>query len=155
MACHERAVYQIGQTKTLTTVKMIPETSNSIGFRRPPLETKGMRQDFFCQRCGTVSRNQLAEPPHDCVATSVKFIEQRTAICGHCQHNVDRVCTRYKQIHPERDCLVSVGVRMPFVSCPAGRWRKQSLKCPNCGRHSMLAGREVICRFCKWGETHE
>lgn len=49
----------------------------------------------------------------------------RLDCCNSCPHNVNDVCLECKLIHPDKDCLISVGVTMTDAHCPLGLWQQQ------------------------------
>jgi hypothetical protein len=53
-------------------------------------------------------------------------------MCNRCPYAKNDICTLYKSQHPARDCVISVGIKMPFAWCPAGLWPRTELTCPEC-----------------------
>lgn len=52
----------------------------------------------------------------------------RKAECDVCINNVDDVCVTFKEMHPDRDCVVSVGITMPRAACPLRKWSAYSVE---------------------------
>lgn len=89
-----------------------------------------VRHDFHCVDCGHVGPHK----DHVCAGKKeLAYQHNRMQFCSGCQYNRDDVCVLYKQKHPDRDCLISVGIQMPHAQCPAGLWPRVQLNCPKCG----------------------
>ncbi len=56
----------------------------------------------------------------------------------------------YKSQHPDRDCVISVGVEMPFAHCPAGFWSRTELTCERCESVTFDERGVHKCKSCGW-----
>jgi ribosomal protein L37E len=61
------------------------------------------------------------------------------------------VCVEYKRQHPDRDCQVSVGIKIAYAACPIGQWGRRMIECPDCSRVLFEPDREpAACSYCGW-----
>jgi hypothetical protein len=51
-------------------------------------------------------------------------VTPRLHFCNKCPFNVNRVCQSYKLIHPDRECNIDYGVKLPHAACPELLWKK-------------------------------
>jgi hypothetical protein len=113
--------------------------------RTKPAAMRG--SDFYCADCGFSMQNAPENLAHTCrVAALPQWAIDRQSICDGCSQNVDDVCQVYKQLHPDRDAVVSVGAKMPLAKCPLGKWQKQAHRCSICSR---ITYGEQSCRYCR------
>lgn len=50
---------------------------------------------------------------------------ERLDYCNNCPQAINDVCMECKILHPDRDCLISVGVQMIDAHCPLGLWQQE------------------------------
>lgn len=102
--------------------------------------------DHHCDLCGYVGPH----PQHVCTPKQVAWQETRQAMCNRCPYSRNDVCTLYKSLHPDRDCVISVGIKMPFAWCPAGLWQRTELTCPECESVTFDGKGVHKCKSCGW-----
>jgi hypothetical protein len=108
-----------------------------------------MVQDFFCTECGVVRRNRREDYHHRCSGkTELPYVSQRSLHCETCSENHNGICAAEKAAHPERDCVIEKGVRMPYAGCRLGHWPKIVSTCGKCGRQNVDLQGVQGCRFC-------
>jgi hypothetical protein len=109
--------------------------------------------------CGSKSRpkpNQIVQitvkksaPPAPVVAVTEPPAWQasRQVMCNRCQYNTDGVCVLYQLHHPDRDCVIAVGVTLPYAACPAGLWPHVEWTC-DCGAATKNESGVTKCEAC-------
>jgi len=70
--------------------------------------------------------------PIPSIAETPAWQTSRQATCNRCPYNTDGVCVLYQLHHPDRDCVIDVGVTLPYAACPAGLWPRVEWTC-DCG----------------------
>ncbi len=87
--------------------------------------------DYHCTECGYTGKRE----EHVCNPTvRIGYVETRGRMCHRrCPYALDGVCTLLKSLHPDRDCIIDIGIEMPEAWCPAGLWPRVQLNCPQCG----------------------
>lgn len=136
---------------------LVQITSQDLGrTSRPPNDV----EDFVCGDCGTA----LPRRPQDYFhfpcnkSAPVEWRDRRQAICDDCptdrnQPNGDGVpiCLTEKEAHPERDCVITEGVKKHWAYCKDRHWGKVGMICPNCKRQVFHGKRAPThCPYCKW-----
>lgn len=112
-------------------VKLAPRTPKAA--REPKPKMSRPVRDFHCPACGLV-KPDYPNYRHVCPGEQpVDYQVERESICGQCDHARDGVCLPLKTIHPDRPCLIDVGIAMPGVQCPLHRWRRVMFACGKCG----------------------
>lgn len=107
--------------------------------------TKQTKVLFHCEVCGKTSPNKL----HTCSKTKpVSYQETRKAWCSNCNYNEQGICTLYKSLHPERDCVIETGIKIPEAACPASLWPKVLFKCKDCGSITFDENGVFACSIC-------
>lgn len=128
-----------------TVVQIAPRAKRTPQIDRPKPEKQPRKLiDYHCEECGYVGTH----PQHACTPKPVAWMETRQAICKRCPYASDDVCMLYKSMHPDRDCVISIGVEMPFAACPAGLWPRVEFHCPECESISFDAKGVHKCKSC-------
>jgi hypothetical protein len=70
-------------------------------------------------------------------------------MCSGCQYNTEGVCVLYQLQHPERDCVIEVGIELPYSACPAGLWNRVEWTCSACGTLTKDESGVSECAGCK------
>lgn len=87
-------------------------------------------ETFHCGECLLTLDNRTTDYYHRCKgydpATANdprrEYQRQRQAKCDACQHNVDGVCMIEKGVHPDRPCVIEIGIRKHQARCRLGEW---------------------------------
>lgn len=112
--------------------------------RQPPIS-----EDFHCPTCGLTLPRREQGRKHRCIGKrKVPYQQKRLTDCLSCPYNQDDVCTKQKQLYPEKPCKVSVGVTIPFARCPIGKWEKVHVRCNNCNRLNFKEEGVDKCKYC-------
>jgi|GEM_PF-5003371 len=114
---------------------------------KPKAERTRKRIDFHCPDCGT-TRAAYPNYRHKCEPGPVDYQLNRQAICDGCESNTAGVCGVLKSRHPDRDCLIEIGVSRPGWRCPAGKWERTIWNCQRCGSSVFDAGGLDRCPVC-------
>ena len=105
--------------------------------------------DGHCPDCGLILWRREKDYFHRCPGSHpVPYQQERQAICNQCPHNVDDICVEYHALHPDRDCVISVGVEIPYAACPLGKWPAVQHDCLHCGRRTFSLTGIDHCRWC-------
>jgi len=114
-----------------------------------PLVLAPTVQDFHCEDCGLTLQRRTIGYHHKCQGErSIDYQDQRRSICGGCVHNENGVCLELKKVHPDRDCLISVGVKMAIAYCTLGLWDRAGKHCEFCGAFNFFIGPSRCCKYC-------
>jgi hypothetical protein len=55
-----------------------------------------------------------------------QWVKRRESCCRVCSiGRCGNICIVCKQKHPERDCVIAIGVRIPRAHCPLGWWGRE------------------------------
>jgi hypothetical protein len=101
--------------------------------------------DHHCDKCPYVGpHEQHVCKPHNRIA----WQETRQATCNRCPYNTDGVCVLYQLHHPDRDCVIDVGVTLPYAACPAGLWPRVEWTCSACGTLTQDESGVTKCDSC-------
>lgn len=145
MGCNEKAVFQISSAKNLRTI-------GSHANAQPVVIT----HDFHCPDCGVTLARRGKDYRHLCSGKQpVQYQINRQAICDECEHSEGNVCLEYKRLHPDRNCKISIGVKMPYAGCPVGKWPKVLMQCPACERAIFDEAGVTRCRYCNWTDPEK
>jgi len=143
----------MGCSKTRQSASLLPIIDG--GFRAPrnrrTVKPKSVRpvQDFHCPVCGEMRAN-YPNFRHICPGEKpIGYQESRRAICGECPHARDGVCLPLLTIHPEKPCLIEIGVAMPAVECPLKKWPRVLWACGKCGSVSFRGDGLRECPICR------
>lgn len=66
--------------------------------------------------------------------------------------NQNDVCAEYKRLYPDRDCVISVGIKMPHAACPLGKWPAVGSHCTKCVSFNFSADGVNGCDYCGHGK---
>jgi ribosomal protein L44E len=117
-----------------TAKSQLPIVGGSVRLvRKVEKQTKRPVVDFHCPTCGE-TKADYPNYRHDCPGErQVDYQCRRRMICSKCDRNKDGVCESLRAIQPDAPCLVSIGVAMPGVKCPDGKWQRVQFRCDKCG----------------------
>lgn len=110
--------------------------------------------DYHCPECGFVlTGRKQGTICHRCSSQkypeNLVYQELRQKECGNCIHNIDNVCVQLKEIHPERECKVDVGIKMPEAACPLSVWGKVGIICKECNALTFDGHtKPTKCKYC-------
>lgn len=143
------AVFQIGGLPGAgKTLSLAVGDSEALPVRiKPKAERLRKRIDFHCSECGA-TRAGYPNYRHKCEPGPVGYQVDRRAICDRCEHNSSGVCGVLKSKHPDRPCLIEIGVARPDWRCPDGRWERTRWNCERCGSSVFDAGGLTRCPIC-------
>lgn len=114
-----------------------------------PSRDKPLHGDWHCPDCGVILERRSKYYKHHCQGVQdVPYQRDRQRTCDQCEYSVDDVCVEYKRLHPDRDCRITVGVRIPYAQCPAGKWLAIQRDCNLCGRRTVNLSGIDHCRWC-------
>ena len=133
-----------------------PNQIVQIGVVKKPKRSRELPKvgDFHCGECGLTLHKRVDGYYHKCPGPrSIAYQEARRKKCETCDHNLDGMCVETKKLHPDRDALIEIGVRMAFAACPIGEWGKTQISCPNCDSPLFDASGVTACRYCGWREV--
>lgn len=138
---------QVVQIASRTTVAERP--------KKPRVEKPRVKLvTHHCDICGYVGMHQK----HTCKPVSaISWQADRAAMCSRCPYNDKEqdICTLYKSQHPDRDCIVTIGITLPFAACPAGFWPKVEMTCEKCGSVTFNERGVVQCASCRWNPNRK
>ena len=110
-------------------------------------------EDVHCVQCGRTQHKQDPEKWHHRCRPHLPIVYQdaRSAICAKCEHNENGVCQIILDPERNRPGVISVGVAMPKIGCPVGRWHPVARDCPECKAYNHDGVRlPRRCRYCSW-----
>jgi hypothetical protein len=104
-------------------------------------------EDFHCPKCNTTLPRRESGYFHICTGNkpALYYVERKNT-CNQCPNNVNNVCLEYKNLHPNKPCQVSVGVRMPIAKCLLNLWQAQGFRCRHCTAYNH--GNPESCKYC-------
>jgi hypothetical protein len=116
---------------------------------KPKIESKRpkIRQQFdhHCDVCGYAGPHEM----HACKGPKkISYVETRCGWCSRCSYSEDGICTLYKSLHPDRDAVIEIGIKMPFAACPAGLWNRVEYTCERCKSVTFLDSGVSRCKAC-------
>lgn len=110
--------------------------------------------DFHCVECGLTRLRRPVGYTHYCVpnaeSSNLDYRQERLAICNECKHQDGDICKKQKQLYPDRDCSIAVGIKKPESHCPLRKWSRRSRKCPKCSANIHSLGVPWRCHACDW-----
>lgn len=131
--------------KGLVQLSAVPKETAERKPREPKARREPPRVDYHCEVCGHTGPH----PKHRCPGKRlVGYQQTRQSACNRCSYAEDDVCTLFKSQHPDRDCLISVGVEIPRAACPAGFWPAVELKCERCQSVTFNEKGATKCQQC-------
>lgn len=160
MACASRSnqaspqVVQIGVAATgspITRAATLPTPAT------PPDKA----QDFHCGDCGLTLIRRSEHYRHNCGGipshlSQLGYQAERADECGQCEFAADNVCLKYKAQHPDRDCRIDIGIKIPYARCPVGKWDRRMIQCPRCTRVLFDPDQSPTrCRYCGWMQSRD
>lgn len=112
--------------------------------------------DFHCGECGLTLHKRTPNFKHVCTPSKAPtYQNSRTKTCETCRHNLDGVCQSFKRIHPDRECLINIGVKIARAECPEKRWLKMERDCQKCGATLFSPDENPRCIYCELKATSE
>lgn len=109
-----------------------------------------------CSSCSDKKKKSSTNPT-SIIKTGVSnenaYVRSRLAVCSLCESNQSGICSNLKEIKPDDDCDIIVGVQMEKSYCPAGHWGRHDpqqypkrQKCIRCG--GFWNADNEICKSC-------
>lgn len=116
-----------------------------------PAKQRVLGQDFHCPDCGLTLKKRKPGYFHVCPGERrIEYQELRRSKCDQCEHAKENVCVKYQEIHPDRDCFIDTGVKIPWAACPERKWSRVMVQCVQCGRTVFNADGVRDCTYCGW-----
>lgn len=107
------------------------------------------RVDFHCSVCGHVGPHR----EHSCPGErELSYVIDRAHHCDGCRYREGEICTLEKSVHPDRECSIPKGIRIPEAYCKAGNWDRVQFNCPECGSVTFNEMGANRCKNCGFGK---
>jgi hypothetical protein len=135
--------------KTARSALPIINSQVKVSTVKPVQRKKRAIVDFHCPQCGTTKAN-YPNYRHKCTGPQpVAYQIARASKCEACPQNRDGVCLPLLAMQPDKPCLVEIGVAMPGVTCPIGKWPRVLFRCDKCGSVRFDASGLIVCPTCR------
>ena len=104
--------------------------------------------DFHCAVCG-LHKPEYPNYQHQCPGPKMVAYEvDRLSTCSRCEFNREGVCIIQKTLTPDKEALIEVGVAIPDVRCPRGKWNRVRFQCDACGSVVVREKGVALCPVC-------